>query len=529
MTDIVHCLFVAVDSANKLPLVINFSKAYEVSFPSTSVVSITRNLDPYTAMGLKDAGVAGIAVLYGVNGAGKTGAMIDVANAFGDNPRARTAGGLIERDGILYLRKGKALQGFEVTGEPGISIAPEDDLHCLSLFYTSSPFDTGRLGRLRNNGLARDVSPVYGERNAFDGLSLLEIRSALNMPFVERGEISVRLRVATVSNSLTALTNRLGRSGHPHTPIVRGAVSTAARNLSLHEQMQFRCWLSLFVAVLERDDRPIPEKFVKLLDAFPNSMRPLQDLFALWKVIIQTCHKYMGMQVMIEVMKLLQHLSKPKVGKLIGKKYTPAQLDAVIKQDFERYRESMRQCIELGLLEFTMSKLSSGEMAYAMIFSSLYGGLRRVSRTGSDHPVLILLDEGEMFLHPQWQREYIARLLDFAKEIPELKGRLYFVLATHSLIVAADAPPQSLINVATGKQENGFGLGPRSTLTDIYKVKVFHGEYSESEFKRIHDFIREPRLKTYRQVRDIAASVADRHSKEFLVAEIDEALERSGE
>lgn len=528
MKEIVHCLFVAVDSADKAPLVINFTKAYDVTFPSDAVVSIARASNPYRAPGLEEAGVAGIAVLYGVNGAGKTAAMIDVANAFGDNRRARTAGGLIERDGRLYLRKGKALQGYDLAGDLGIEDA-KDDLHCLSLFYTSSPFDAGRLGRLRKNSLAHDVSPVYGERNAFDGLSLLEVRSAISMPFVERGEISVRLRVASVSNSLTAVTNKLGRSGHPHTPIARSAVSTAARSLSGHEQMQLRCWLSLFVAIHDRKDRPFPVKFIQLLDGFPASRNPLQDLHALWKVAILACHKFMGMHDMTEVMWLLQHLSTPKAARLIGKKHAPAQLDELIKQEYWAYRDSMRRCIDLGLLEFTMSKLSSGQMAYAMIFSSLHGGLQRLSRSEGDHPVLILLDEGEMFLHPQWQREYIAKLLQFAREIPQLKGRLYFLLATHSLIVAADAPPESLIDVATGRRENGFGLGPRSTLTDIYKVKVFHGEYSEGEFRRIDDFLRKPTADGYPVVREIASSLADPHSREFLGAEIDEAYERRAE
>lgn len=529
MKERVHCIFIAAESKNALPLAINFTNIYSVEFPSPLNLVITKNPDPSVTVGVTDAGIAGLAVLYGVNGAGKTAAMIDVANAFGDDPHGRTAGGLIERDGKLYLRMGKALKGYTVKGEVAISPASEDDFRCLSLFYTSSPFDTGRLTRLRKNRLAHDVSPIYGVRNAFDGLALLEIRSALRMPFVDHGEISVRLRVASVSNSLIAVMNKHGTGGNPNSAIIRGAVGTAARKLSPREQMQLRCWLSLFVAVHEREGIAFPVKFIKLLDCFPSSMEPSEDLFALWKVAIQACHGCMGMNEMTQVMQLLQGLSEPRLAKVISKKYTPEQLDALIKQELQGYREGMRPCVDLRLLEFSMSKLSSGQMAYAMIFSSLYGGLQRASRKDGNHPVLILLDEGEMFLHPQWQREYIAKLLEFAKEIPHLKGRLYFLLATHSLIVAADAPPYSLINVATGKQENGFGLGPRSTLTDIYKVNVFHGEYSESEFKRIDDFICKPTTKAYDLVNEIAGALADPHARDFLKAQIEEALGRSTE
>jgi len=529
MPETLHCLFIAADSKNKLPLVINFTKAYEVEFPSNTSVQITKNADPYVAAGLKEAGVAGIVVLYGINGAGKTAAMIDVANAFGDNPHARTAGGLIERDGKLFLRKGKALKNYVPTGGLLLSTLAEDNLQCLSLFYTSSPFDNGRLNRLRQNRLAFDVSPRYGERNAFDGLSLLEIRSALKMPFVDQGEISMRLRIGTVSNSLVAVTNSLGISGGPDTPIVRSAINAAARQLPQHEHMQLRRWLSLFVAVHAREERAFPASFVKLMWRFPDTAAPLEDLYALWKAVILGCRRCMDMHEMLQVMELLQLLSEPGLAKPLSQKYSPDALDKLIKQELHGHREGMRQCIDLGLLEFSMSKLSAGQMAYATLFSSLYGGLQRAGRVGGNHPVLILLDEGEMFLHPQWQREYIAKLLEFAKEVPRLSGRLYFVLATHSLIVAADAPPDSLVDVATGKRENGFGLGPRSTLTDIYKVSVFHGEYSESEFDRIDDFLKKPTAHAYDAVKDIARALADRHSGDYLECQIDEAMQRSGE
>lgn len=527
MVEVVHCLFIAAKDGT--PWVINLSNTYSVAYPSSQTMAITRNAKRYVIKSVKDAGVAGMAVLYGENGAGKTGAMIDVANVFGDDPKGKTAGGLYQRDGRLFLRRGKALRNYSIVSEEPVSIEDKDaGLRCMSVFYTTSPFDAGRRGRLKHNSLARDVSPTYGERIAFDGLSLLEVSAALGMPFIERADIRIRLTVKSVSSAFIAISNKLGNNRNPHVHIARRAVVAAASALPGHEQMQLRCWLSLFVAVHERADRGFPVKFARLLDSFPSSSDPRTDLYELWKTAIRACRSCMSMSEMTQVMALLQQLSQTEFTKMLAKPYTPAGLLALIEHYLPGRHEDLRRCADLGLLEFSIGGLSSGETAYAMLFSSLYGGLTRVSQVAERRPIFLLLDEGEMFLHPSWQREYIAKLLEFVQRMPRLKGRLHLLLATHSLIVAADAPPHSLVDVATGKQVNGFGLGPRSTLAEIYKVKVFHGENSETEFKRIEEFISRPRREDYSKVMALTASLADVHVQEFLEGQITEAMERSG-
>lgn len=525
MTEVVHCLFI--DREGKQPLVINLTNAYVVKFPAPMTLSITVNPARYVTDGVHAAGVAGMTVLYGENGAGKTKAMIDAANVFGDNQKERTAGGLYERDGELLLRRGKALKGYGPVRGMSLPRHSDDSLRCLAVYYTTSPFDAQRRGRLRPNPLARDVSPVYGERNRFDGLSLLKIRERLRMPFLDRTDVRVKLQMRSVSDTLTAIYDLMGRKLDPHLTVVRRAVIAAAGELPELEQMQLRCWLALFVAAHERKARPFSTKFARLLDQFPASEDRHSDLYELWKTVIRDTDSCMPEDQMRPVMELLQLLSKPEFSRMFAKSYKLETLQALIDSELAGRNEGLRQCTDLGLLEFSFSGLSSGETAYAMIFSSIYGALERVSRIGGRHPVLLLLDEGEMFLHPTWQREYIAKLLEFVQHVPRLKGRLYLVLATHSLIVAADAPPNSLLNVASGEQANGFGLGPRSTLADIYNVDVFHGRSSEAEFARIEAFIKEPRRADHEGIKALTATLADLNVKAFIEEQVDEAMQRS--
>ncbi|OFA03688.1 ATP-binding protein [Duganella sp. HH101] len=524
MTEVVHCLFIA--RKGKPALVVNLTKTYTVTFSAPETLTVARNTKRYVTNGMKAAGVAGMAVLYGENGAGKTSAMIDMATVFGDNRKFKTAGGLYEKDGELFVRPGKALQGYAIVGK-GFAVKKSDEqLRCLSVFYTTSPFDADRRRRLGNNHWVRDVSPAYGERNTFDGLSLLKVRDQLQMPFLDHAGISIRLLVRSVSNSMIAISNLIGNNRNPLVPKIRRAVMAAADELPEHEQMQLRCWLSLFVAAHERKARPFPVKFVRQLDLFLKSADTQADLYGLWKTVIRATFSCMKKDDVVQVMELLQLLSQPDFSKRLAARYTPGELQAMLALHLAGRNESLRQCTELGLLEFSLSGLSSGETAHAIIFASLHGGLERMSREGGRHPVFLLLDEGEMFLHPSWQRAYIERLLDFVRHMRRLKGRLYLVLATHSLIVAADAPPYSLVNVTSGEQVNGFGLGPRSTLADVYKVAVFQGQSSEAEFKRIEAFIRDPRRQDHEPIMKLTAALADPNVRRFLEQQVAEALER---
>ncbi|MQA18168.1 AAA family ATPase [Rugamonas rivuli] len=524
MTEVVHCLFIAREG--KPPLVVNLTKTYTVTVSAPKTLTVARNTKRYVTKGMTTAGVAGMAVLYGENGAGKTSAMIDMATVFGDNRKFKTAGGLYEKNGKLFVRPGKALQRYAIVGKEGDIQKSDDQLRCLSVFYTTSPFDADRRRRLGNNHWVRDVSPAYGERNTFDGLSLLKVRDQLQMPFLDHASIRIRLLVRSVSNSMIAISNQMGNTRNPHVPLVRRKVMEAAADLPEHEQMQLRCWLSLFVVAHERKSRAFPAKFVRQLDLFPKSADSRGDLYELWKTVIRATFRCMKKDDVVQVMELLQLLSQPEFSKRLAERYTPAELQAMIALRLPGRNESLRQCTELGVLEFSLSGLSSGETAHAIIFASLYGGLERMSREGGQHPVFLLLDEGEMFLHPSWQRVYIDKLLEFVRHMRKLKGRLYLLLATHSLIVAADAPPYSLVNVSSGEQVNGFGLGPRSTLADVYKVAVFQGKSSETEFKRIEAFINAPRRQDYEPIRKLTEALADVHVRKFLEQQVAEALER---
>ncbi|MCF5732956.1 AAA family ATPase [Pseudomonas syringae] len=102
------------------------------------------------------------------------------------------------------------------------------------------------------------------------------------------------------------------------------------------------------------------------------------------------------------------------------------------------------------------SNLSSGLQALIEQFSLIEDALREASEQGHTS-VLLLVDEGDAYLHLEWQRQYISLLNKFlgaARRKYEIRN-LQVIMATHSPILAADIPGEfvtsldGISNIAT--------------------------------------------------------------------------------
>ncbi|KAF2410975.1 AAA domain-containing protein, putative AbiEii toxin, Type IV TA system [Pseudomonas antarctica] len=103
------------------------------------------------------------------------------------------------------------------------------------------------------------------------------------------------------------------------------------------------------------------------------------------------------------------------------------------------------------LIKIRWSMLSSGLQALIEQFSLIERAVHRLSSSGSKR-VILLLDEGDAYLHLDWQRKYISLLNDYLGDLRlrfELDA-LQVVLATHSPIVAADLPDSFVMNLDAG-------------------------------------------------------------------------------
>jgi len=96
--------------------------------------------------------------------------------------------------------------------------------------------------------------------------------------------------------------------------------------------------------------------------------------------------------------------------------------------------------------------LSSGEETFLYQFSRFYFLKQSYKensfmnlKVGSKlvDNIILLIDEGEVTLHPEWQKNYISYLVEFLKE--NFTQNIHLILTTHSPFILSDIPNENLI------------------------------------------------------------------------------------
>lgn len=202
---------------------------------------------------------------------------------------------------------------------------------------------------------------------------------------------------------------------------------------------------------------------------------------------------------------------------------------------FDAYQE-----LEWDLFDFEWSPaLSSGEDALLNIYSRFYSTLDEINT----YNLLILIDEGEVGFHPEWQRKYLKYLIDFFPQIYPGK-QIQIILTTHSPFLASDLPKENIIFLKKGEQgeiiesdksdANGkcivfdglkknktFGANIHTLLSDgFFLNEGLIGEFAKG---KINEVIRtmEPLLKYPKEKRDLE------YESRILEKEIDKKLKET--
>ncbi|WP_138739892.1 AAA family ATPase [Pseudoalteromonas sp. S554] len=133
--------------------------------------------------------------------------------------------------------------------------------------------------------------------------------------------------------------------------------------------------------------------------------------------------------------------------------------------------------------------LSSGEFAKTSLFSSIFSCLI------ADEPPefkLFLIDEADLYLHPEWQRKFIFELIELIKSIG-YEPKTQFIITTHSPLIIGDFLPEDILalKVVAGKTVISNSLGFGTKLSDFYlegmHLDSTYGEHSRSKLQALID------------------------------------------
>ncbi|MFY2253206.1 AAA family ATPase [Priestia megaterium] len=119
------------------------------------------------------------------------------------------------------------------------------------------------------------------------------------------------------------------------------------------------------------------------------------------------------------------------------------------------------------ILRVEFFPFSSGEEAFLNLFATLYFGIT-LNKDPQGKTLLILLDEPDQFMHPEWCRLFIWELQNFLKSMSPGYMKYQIIFTTHSPFLVSDLPSSHVISL-----EKNQVTGECMISSDKLKTQTF--------------------------------------------------------
>lgn len=94
----------------------------------------------------------------------------------------------------------------------------------------------------------------------------------------------------------------------------------------------------------------------------------------------------------------------------------------------------------IPIFEVSWGNISSGQKALLNVFSRFYSLVQKPLSKN----LLVLIDEGDIYFHPQWQKSFVRDILKFLTNI-FFEKNIQVILTSHSPFIISDLPPNNVI------------------------------------------------------------------------------------
>lgn len=212
-----------------------------------------------------------------------------------------------------------------------------------------------------------------------------------------------------------------------------------------------------------------------------------------------------------------------------GIKFKNQEIEIELNEISQKTREKLLQFIEKDKLEIPLLnysydiEMSSGEKAILNLFSNFYdikerNKMNENSKMSESSNIIILMDEPDSLLHPEWQRKFLSVFIEFIEELfkttknQKIIKTIQIITTSHSPFMASDLPKENVIMLQTYDKNdeeikldenddnyqkignckiknniilNTFGANIFDLYKDAFFLKSTFGEFSKNKIKNI--------------------------------------------
>lgn len=143
-----------------------------------------------------------------------------------------------------------------------------------------------------------------------------------------------------------------------------------------------------------------------------------------------------------------------------------------------------------GVLAFSWDGLSSGEMSILNLLGRIFSGKKHY---GNITNKLLLIDEVDLGLHPEWQRLWVSDVLPLISEILCSDDQeLQVIITTHSPIILSDILDQDIIYLGDGQlEEKTFGQNIYTLFNNSFFLEDVQGKFVSKKLVNLSQFLNE--------------------------------------
>lgn len=150
---------------------------------------------------------------------------------------------------------------------------------------------------------------------------------------------------------------------------------------------------------------------------------------------------------------------------------------------------SLNYLDDAPFFEYYFDNLSSGEDALLTQYTEIHNGITATSREF----LMILIDEGEINLHPEWQREYLNSTIEFINYKARDGVKVQLILSSHSPFILSDLTKNQVVFLNHNNDAYRLGVSTKqnnkretfgANIYDLFKDSFFMNNGFIGEFAK---------------------------------------------